>query len=275
MRLTHVMPKRRAGCRLAICAILCLCAVLGADSSSPPSGRQAAQSDSALRLDPASYLLDVTAGMAKQWPHNRTINIVCHGHSVPAGYFLTPVVDSFHAYPHLLHRGLKERFPYAVLNVIVTAIGGENSESGAARFERDVLSLRPDVVTIDYGLNDRRIGLERAKAAWQTMIARAQAANVKVILLTPTPDVRANLHDPNDPLNRHAEQIRLLAKENGAALVDSLARFNERLRGGATLESLMSQINHPNHDGHKIVTEELLKWFPSPVAEPVQKEAAP
>jgi len=68
----------------------------------------------------------------------------------------TPVVDTFNAYPHLLHLGLKERFPFAVINVAVTAIGGENSESGAARFERDVLNRKPDVITIDYALNDRR-----------------------------------------------------------------------------------------------------------------------
>ncbi|MEN6427970.1 MAG: SGNH/GDSL hydrolase family protein [Phycisphaerales bacterium] len=98
---------------------------------------------------PDPYLLSVTTELSRQWPQNRTVNIVCHGHSVPAGYFRTPVVDTFNAYPHLLHRGLKERFPYAVVNVIVTAIGGENSESGAKRFERDVVALRPDVVTID------------------------------------------------------------------------------------------------------------------------------
>ena len=80
---------------------------------------------------PDTYLSGVVTELTRQWPANRTVNIVCHGHSVPAGYFRTPVVDTFNAYPHLLHRGLKERFPYAVVNVIVTAIGGENSESGA------------------------------------------------------------------------------------------------------------------------------------------------
>jgi hypothetical protein len=64
-----------------------------------------------------------------------------------------------------LRAGLAERFPHAVINVIVTAIGGENSESGAERFDRDVLSHRPDLVTIDYALNDRAIGLLRAEKA--------------------------------------------------------------------------------------------------------------
>ena len=78
-----------------------------------------------------AYLKDTVVLLKKQWPGNCTVNIVCHGHSVPAGYFVTPVVDTFNAYPHLLHKGLKKEFPYAVINVIVTAIGGEQSESGA------------------------------------------------------------------------------------------------------------------------------------------------
>ncbi|HOV76836.1 MAG TPA: SGNH/GDSL hydrolase family protein [Sedimentisphaerales bacterium] len=214
-----------------------------------------------LWANPDSYLHEVVAELSRQWPQNRTVNVVCHGHSVPAGYFRTPVVDTFNAYPHLLHRGLKERFPYAVVNVVVTAIGGENAEAGAKRFERDVLALRPDVVTIDYALNDRGIGLSRAEIAWKAMIARAKASGAKVILLTPTPDTNAKLDDPNDPLNQHAEQIRRLARENSVALVDSLALFQARIHAGETLESFMSQGNHPNRKGHEIVAAGLLQGF--------------
>ena len=112
--------------------------------------------------------------METQWPRNRTLRIVSHGHSVPAGYFKTPHVDSLHAYPHLLHVGLKEAFPHAVINVIVTAIGGENAESGAKRFVSEVLSHRPDILLIDYALNDRGIGLEKAARAWTEMITTAK-----------------------------------------------------------------------------------------------------
>src|SRR5260221_10541319 len=80
------------------------------------------------------YLADIVTELHRQWPNNRAIQVVCHGHSVPAGYFATPVVDTFNAYPHLLHRGLKERFPFAVVNVIVTAIGGETATPGAGPF---------------------------------------------------------------------------------------------------------------------------------------------
>ena len=219
---------------------------------------------SQLIADAQTYLSDLSELLSRKWPRNRTINIVCHGHSVPAGYFRTPVVDTFHAYPHLLHQGLKERFPYAVINVIVTSIGGESADRGADRFARDVLTHRPDVITIDYALNDRRLGLDKAKTAWCAMIEAAQAQGVKVILLTPTGDQSAKLNDPDDPLNQHAQQIRALAGQYEVGLVDSLADLKSHIKAGGTLTELMSQVNHPNHQGHALVAEKLLAWFPEP-----------
>jgi acyl-CoA thioesterase-1 len=210
---------------------------------------------------PAAPLAPVVQALELKWPKNRTIHLVCHGHSVPAGYFATPAVHANEAYPAGLQAGLRERFPHAVLNVIVTAIGGEASDRGAARFERDVLALRPAVVTIDYSLNDRRLGLEKAKANWTAMISAAKAAGIQVILLTPTPDQSAKLDDPKDPLNQHAEQVRALAKEQGVLLVDSLALFKAKVAAGTPLKDLMSQGNHPNAAGHALVTAALLDLF--------------
>lgn len=227
------------------------------------SGAACADAQTNLTATPDAYLRDTVKIMQTKWPANRAINIVCHGHSVPAGYFKTPVVDTLNAYPHLLLEGLKQRFPFAVVNVIVTAIGGENSVSGAKRFDADVLTLKPDVVLIDYALNDRRLGLEKARAAWGEMIAKAKSRGIEVILLTPTGDQSAKLDEPDDALNQHAEQIRALARENDVALVDSLQQFKKHIQDGGKLADLMSQGNHPNRKGHELVAAELMKWFPA------------
>ena len=162
--------------------------------------------------------------------------------------------------------GLKERFAYAVINVIVSAIGGENSEQGATRFEADVLCHKPDVVTIDYALNDRDMGLARAECAWRKMIDLALGRGVKVILLTPTHDVLTlRTGDPKWALElpKHAEQVRRLAAEYGIALADSDAAFRSYVAGGGELIDLLSHINHPNRQGHALVARELLRWFPA------------
>ena len=134
------------------------------------------------------YLEKIKAEMKIEWPKNRTINLVFHGHSVPAGYFKTPVVNTLASYPYLVLEQIKAVYPFTVVNIINTSIGGENSESGEKRFETEVLIHKPDVVFIDYALNDRGIGLERSKMAWEKMIRAALDKNIKVILLTPSPD---------------------------------------------------------------------------------------
>lgn len=211
---------------------------------------------------PQGYFDPLIAAMQVEWPRNETLHFVAHGHSVPAGYFKTPDVRTFDSYPHLFHSGLKHRFPHAVLNMIVTAKGGEDSQSGAARFDRDVLALHPKLVTIDYGLNDRGMGLERARANWSAMIRKCVDRGVKVMLLTPTGDSRvANFLDDGDLLSRHAAQIRELAEEFRLPLVDSHRIYQEHVRNGGAITELLSQVNHPNRAGHERIAKEMLRQF--------------
>lgn len=211
--------------------------------------------------DATSYLEDIKSELKKEWPGNRTINLVFHGHSVPAGYFKTPLVNTFDSYPYLLLKELKKLYPYAVINVICTAIGGENSSQGETRFESDVLVHKPDVLFIDYALNDRGNGLEKSKEAWEGMISKALKEEVKVILLTPSPDQGVDILDPNNELEQHAEQIRNLAQQNGIGLTDSYVKFKERVHKGDSLSLYMSQVNHPNKNGHQLIADELMQFF--------------
>ncbi len=211
--------------------------------------------------DPETYLNGLKAELQKEWPKNRTVNIVFHGHSVPAGYFKTPQVNTISAYPNLVLKKLKARFPFAVVNVIVTAIGGENSLSGAKRFKSDVLIHHPDLILIDYALNDRGPGLEKAYAAWNKMIKQAGKRGIKVILLTPSPDQSVKYDDPENKLKKHTDQILKLAAENKVGLVDTYKVFEFLYPDKDNLRQYMSQVNHPNEKGHELIANEIMKWF--------------
>lgn len=211
--------------------------------------------------EPGDYLMDIVSEMGKRWPDNRTVNIVFHGHSVPAGYARTPVVNTLQAYPHQVLCGIKEHYPNAVVNVITTAIGGEQSEQGAARFKSEVLTHRPDVLFIDYALNDRMIGVERSEAAWRSMIEDAIYQGVMVILMTPTPDLSEDIRSDEARLYPYVRMIRRLAEEFHLGLVDSYACFRAKAEAGENIASYMAQVNHPNERGHAVVAEQILKWF--------------
>ena len=214
-----------------------------------------------LLADPSNYLTDIKTELKKEWPKNRTINLVFHGHSVPAGYFKTPLVNTFDSYPMQVLKMVKEKYPFAVINIINTSIGGENSLSGEKRFDSTVLNHQPDVLFIDYALNDRSAGLEKAAKAWSTMIEKALKKNIKVILLTPSPDQRIDILSPNNELEKHALQIKALAKKYDVGLIDSYEEFRNKVLSGEPITNYMSQVNHPNQQGHLLIANKIAKFF--------------
>lgn len=213
------------------------------------------------QADKATYLQDIKTALEKKWPDNKTINLVFHGHSVPTGYSKTPLVNTLHAYPYLLLKALKAQYPYAVINIITTSIGGENSVQGEKRFKNDVLVHRPDVLFIDYALNDQAIGLPASRTAMEKMIRMALKKKIKVILLTPSPDMRVDLSKKDNPLELQTIQLRALAAQYGIGLADSYLAFKTQLDAGKPLEQFMAQVNHPNEEGHQLITGEILPWF--------------
>jgi acyl-CoA thioesterase I len=207
------------------------------------------------------YLSPVIAALQKKWPYNPTVNLVFHGHSVPAGYFQTPTINTFQSYPLMVLKRLTESFPTVPINCIRTAIGGENSEQGAKRFDSTVLNHKPDVLFIDYALNDRKIGLERSKIAMEYMIQKAMKRNIKVVLLTPTPDLNENILSDQSELGKFSKQLIALANSYNIGLVDSYQIFINLAKEGKQLNNYMSQNNHPNHKGHQLVADEICKLF--------------
>lgn len=209
----------------------------------------------------SAYLKNIQAQLLLQWPDNRTINIVFHGHSVPAGYFVSPYVHTFEAYPHLLHQRLKNHYPFAVINIILSAVGGEDSAIGQMRFSR-ALAHQPDVLVLDYGLNDRRLSLQASYSAWASMIEQALSRGIKVILMTPNPDITYYSKNASwQKLVQHAQQIRELAQLYGVGLCDVFSLFQAELAQGVSLQSLLSQENHPNFNGHSLIAKALSLFF--------------
>lgn len=215
--------------------------------------------------DKKTYLLEEAKELHKLWPDNRTFNIVCHGHSIPCGYMAENVTKPLEAYPHLLHEKISERFPHSVVNVIVTAIGGENSVSGAARFEKDVLKFEPDLITIDYGRNDMFLTEEEMRSAWEKMIQMAQKRGVKMLLITPAADSGAIYYEEEKRKlsdERMAEIIRELAEKYGTGLADAEGAFSYLFQHGHTKSEYAAGVNHPNRKGHEVIAECLVEWFP-------------
>lgn len=123
--------------------------------------------------------------------------------------------------------------------VSLPVIGGENSEQVAKRFTDDVPAMKPDLLFINYALNNRGVSIEIAEKSWRLMVEQAIAVNVKIVLLTPTPDLKENILDENAPLVKYVEMIKKLGTEYEIPVVDVYSQFKELKSTGIDISKYM------------------------------------
>ena len=87
------------------------------------------------------------------------------------------------------------------------------------------------------------------------MINQALKANVKVVLLTPTPDTSEDIKNTSTPLAQHSQQIIELGKQYNIPVIDSYGTFKKIAEKEQGLSKYMAQPNHINGLGHSIVAD--------------------
>jgi len=134
---------------------------------------------------------------------------------------------------------LAARFPQRQAPPIVNVgISGQKAEDMVARFEKDVIREKPAVVTISVGVNDvwHRSGEAHDPQVltnyWKNvdaMVAMAQSAGIRVLLLTPTV-IQENLHSgENGRLEIYVAAEKQIARSRQCALVDLHQMFLDAL----------------------------------------------
>lgn len=87
------------------------------------------------------------------------------GKTVRVAYFGGSITEANGWRPKTL-AWLRERFPKATIEEINAAIGGTGSDLGVYRFRRDVLDKKPDLVFVEFAVND---GGADPKQIWRAM----------------------------------------------------------------------------------------------------------
>jgi lysophospholipase L1-like esterase len=125
---------------------------------------------------------------------------------------------------------LETQYPDLKLpKVINVGISGQKAEDLVGRFQKDVVEKKPQWVTISIGINDvwHRLNqphsdevLKNYTANVTKMVEMAQAANIKVILLTPTLITEDPSHEGNARLKAYIEAEKKIAAEKKCGLAD-------------------------------------------------------
>lgn len=179
---------------------------------------------------------------------------------------------------------------------VPAGISGHKSDQMLARLEKDVLSKKPQWMTLSCGVNDvwhgkRGVPLESAtegeydekvaergtyKANITEIITKAEAAGVKPVILTAT----VIKEDPGTPENAklaaYNDFLRKLAKEKHLLLADLNASFQQRIKAENKpgKNTITSDGVHMNAEGNKLMATGVLKAFGLNAAQLKKAEAA-
>ena len=117
----------------------------------------------------------------KDFPFQPGNRIVWLGDSITEQYQYSTYLELY----------LTTRFPKAGFTFINAGISGDTAQGGAGRFQSHVLNEKPNVVTINFGMNDGGYGAFNAAAnknyqqKTAAMLEAAEKAGVKVVLMSP------------------------------------------------------------------------------------------
>ena len=170
------------------------------------------------------------------------------GGSITQGCLAT---EEERTYAYRVYRWWCDNFPQAQFHYVNGGIGGTSSHFGVARAERDVLMYQPDVVIVDFSVNDEPEeffqetyeGVIRKVLGWQTNPAVLLLGNVYY-------DTGVSAQEYHEAVAKHYHIPYV-------SIRDTI--YKEMKEGIYTREELTEDGLHPNDKGHGLVAGELIQ----------------
>lgn len=166
-------------------------------------------------------------------------------------------------YAYLVYEWWKKSFPNAAFSFVNGGIGGTTSHYGGARAWKDVLCYRPDIVTVDFSVNDdaNEFFEETYEGTLRRLLA-APSAPAVVVLNNVFYDTGKNAQNYHNRIADHYGIPHVSIKDTVYPDVES----GKIVRADITPDNL-----HPNDKGHRLVADEICKLLDS-IKEELEKE---
>ena len=166
-------------------------------------------------------------------------------------------------YAYLVYEWWKKSFPNAEFSFVNGGIGGTTSHYGGARAWKDVLCYRPDIVTVDFSVNDdANEFFEETYEGTLRRLLMAPSAPAVVVLNNVFYDTGKNAQDYHNRIADHYGIPHVSIKDTVYPDVES----GKIVRADITPDNL-----HPNDKGHRLVADEICKLLDS-IKEELEKE---
>jgi lysophospholipase L1-like esterase len=176
------------------------------------------------------------------------ICVAAIGGSITAGGLQTK--DPKNRYVARVAAWFTQAFPHAKVRFVNAGIGGTNSLYGAMRVQRDVLSKQPDLVIVEYAVNDNHpvpmFWASYEGVLRQILRASQQPAVVQLFFMQRQGQ---NAQETQHMLGRHYDLPMVSFRD---------AWWPELHSGRAQWETMYADVVHPNDTGHMLASELLI-----------------
>jgi lysophospholipase L1-like esterase len=185
--------------------------------------------------------------------------------------FLGDDITEQFTYTRYVMTFVAQRYPGAKISFRNAAWSGNTAADALARLQRDVLSLRPSVVSVCFGLNDGRFtaftqaNCDAYLQAMQGITAALKKENIRVVLLTPAcvdPERRSGGQEYNATLIKFAAALKGWAEKEGVPCFDLntlMLAVQARAKQDDVRFTLLPDGIHPNNAGQLVIAYALIK----------------
>lgn len=184
------------------------------------------------------------------------VTIVAFGDSITAGFAVR------RGFPSFWNELLRQKYPDAKIKIINSGISGDTTSDGLARLDWMVLGYEPDLVTINFGINDAALGIDidEFRGNLMQIIMRIRAGPGSEILLLSSQPLETPGFDK--VVMKYYDAIKEVAEAEDVGFVDVYSAWMESVNQGTPLGTfIIPGLDHPNEDGYKIIAEALMKFF--------------
>lgn len=191
---------------------------------------------------------------------------------------LDTIFESEHSYPRLLAKRLASLYPRVPAIMINAGISGDSAVGGWKRLEKDILSHKPDLTIVSFGLNDCMEGnLVAYKEHLNKIFLSLKENGSEVIFLTENM-MNTRLHESitnekikniakiamekqnNGEMESFVNTAKQVSKKCGVVVCDCYEIWKNMSNNGVDITSLLSnKINHPTREMYQLFADELLK----------------
>lgn len=216
------------------------------------------------------------------------ITIVFMGDSITDGQY----VSTPHRWVDIVSSSITRQYINEVINLVfvVRGVSGETTRQGLERFPRDVQEHHPDIVSIQFGLNDCNCwatdyGLPRvSEAAYRAnlieMIVRARRFGAERIILSNNhTTLRQKPLLCDRTLEEQRKRYNVIVEEVARETEVTFCDIDEAFRGMTTSELGNLLLPYPDwlhlsHEGHKVYAQKIQPYIEAAVADVVKLRAA-